>query len=229
MGKAKGGEKVTVDMNGAAVVPGNILDDIKGKDVAIVFDMGNGITWSVDGKSITGDKTGDIDFSVTVGTDFIPEDAINDVVGIRDSKQISLAYDGEFGFTAVLSIDMEADNAGMYANLFYYNVAAGKLEFICTDKIAADGTARLTFTHASDYVIAIDTEPMDGGPENPGESETSSVSDTSGDSAIISPGTGNNAWKPWGIIVVSAFVLLVGLGVLFEENRTRLQKSKKRK
>lgn len=47
---------------------------------------------------------------------------------------------------------MDAKNAGLYANLFYYNAAAGKLEFICADKIAADGTANLTFTHASAFI-----------------------------------------------------------------------------
>ena len=215
--KTKAGDEVVVEMNGSSVVPGDVLDEIKGKDSAIVFDMGSGITWSINGQSITADSVSDIDFTVKTGTNTIPVDIISNVIGERNSKQISLSYDGEFGFTAVLSINMEASNAGLYANLFYYNVAAGKLEFICADKIAADGTAGLTFTHASDYVIAIDTEPMNGEPE------------TSSDSVITSPGTGNDAWNPWCIIMVGAFVLLVGLGVFFEENRTRLQKSNKRK
>ena len=43
------------------------LDVYKRQDVTIVFDMGNGITWSVNGNSITTDKVSDIDFSVKVG------------------------------------------------------------------------------------------------------------------------------------------------------------------
>ncbi|MBO5386987.1 MAG: hypothetical protein J6A59_02435, partial [Lachnospiraceae bacterium] len=46
--------------------------------------------------------------------------------------------------------------AGYYANLFYYNPQAKALEYICSDVIAADGTAKLAFTHASDYIIVID-------------------------------------------------------------------------
>jgi len=38
-----------------------------------------------------------------------------------DKFQFSLAYDGEFGFTATLTVNMESKNAGLYANLFYYN------------------------------------------------------------------------------------------------------------
>lgn len=95
---AKDGDAVKVDMNGATVVPGDVLDTIAGKDVTIVFDMGNGITWSVNGNSITTDKVSDIDFSVKVGEEAgnnIPVDVINNVTGERYSIQISLAYDGE--------------------------------------------------------------------------------------------------------------------------------------
>lgn len=66
--------------------------------------MGGGILWSVDGKSITADKTADIDFSVKTGTNAVPVDIVNNVTGERYSIQLSLAYEGEFGFTAVLSI-----------------------------------------------------------------------------------------------------------------------------
>ena len=158
----KDGNSLIVEMNGSSVVPGDVFDKIKGKDITIVLDMGDGITWSVNGKSVTGDRTGDIDFTVKADTKTIPVDIINNVTGERDSRQISLAYDGEFGFTAVLSINVDAKNAGLYANLFYYNEKAGKMEFICADRVSEDGTAELTFTHASDYAIVIDKNPMDG-------------------------------------------------------------------
>ena len=209
--KTKAGDTVTVEMNGSAVVPGNVLDEIKGEDVTIVFDMGNGITWSVNGQNITSDKIGDIDFSVTIGTTTIPTDVINNVTGERYSQQISLAYDGEFGFTAVLSINMEASNAGMYANLYYYNEKTGELEFICADKIAEDGTAELTFTHASDYVIAIDTEPMDK-LEQVTEPESESQS-TEAESTQTGAEVNDDAWNPWWIIVIGIMVIVIGLGV----------------
>ncbi len=41
-----------------------------------------------------------------------------------------LAYDGEFGFTATLTINMESKNTGLYANMFYYNEQTGKLEVV---------------------------------------------------------------------------------------------------
>ena len=206
---AKDGDAVKVDMNGATVVPGDVLDTIAGKDVTIVFDMGNGITWSVNGNSITTDKVSDIDFSVKVGEEAgnnIPVDVINNVTGERYSIQISLAYDGEFGFTAVLSINMEAKNVGLYANLFYYNETTGELEFICADEIAEDGTADLTFTHASDYTIVIDEAPMDG---NGADDSTGTGSNN------VTTESKEDSWNPLWIIIIGAIVIVAGLGRFF--------------
>ena len=132
LAEAKSGDTVTVAMNGTTVVPKDVIDSIKGKDTTLVLDMGNGLSWKIYGKDIT-DAAGDIDFDVTVGADAgksIPVDVINNVTGERYSMNLTLAYDGEFGFTATLTVNMESKNAGLYANLFYYNEQTGELEFI---------------------------------------------------------------------------------------------------
>ncbi|MGN0429095.1 MAG: hypothetical protein ACI4E2_03410, partial [Acetatifactor sp.] len=227
--KTKDGDTVTVEMNGTSVVPDDVLDDIKGKDVTIVFDMGGGITWSVNGKSITADRVGDIDFTVKADTNTIPVDIISNVTGERYSKQISLSYDGEFGFTAVLSINMEAENAGLFANLFYYNEKTGEMEFICYDEIAADGTADLTFTHASDYAIVIDTEPMDSvsdgevlNGETDSDEEISTIENDKKDTQDVTEAD-SKTWNPWWVIIICIVVIVIGLGA-FIVIRKRNQK-----
>ena len=146
-------------------------------------------------------------------------ESINNVTGERYSTQISLSYDGEFGFTAVLSINMDAKNAGLYANLFYYNEKTGELEFICADEIAADGTTELVFTHASDYAVVIDTEPMDKGADE-ADGDKAEASETGNDSTQSGDGSTQNAaeaadsaWNPLWLIIVGAVVIVIGLGV----------------
>ena len=217
--KAEEGSIINVDMNGTRVVPGDIFDSIKGKDITITFDMGSGIIWSVDGKSITTDKAGDIDFSVKTETNAIPMDIINKclpsiVTGERYRIQISLAYEGQFGFTAVLFIGLGRENAGHTASLYYYNESTGELEFICANTVAEDGTVSLAFTHASDYVIAID-----GDEDKESGSVTEPVQlkkqDEDGTGPVEeSPQTGQ-AWRPWWLIVVGALVIIMGIGVFF--------------
>ena len=157
------GERVTVDMNGASVVPGDVFDEIRGKNVTIEFDLGGGISWFVNGKSVS-DKVGDIDFRVTYGeeaSDAIPVDLINALTGERTSMNVTLAYEGRFGFEAVLRINVGAANKGLVANLFYYNESTRELEFISAGEVDAEGFAYLRFTHASDYTIVLDEASME--------------------------------------------------------------------
>lgn len=205
-------------MNGSAVVPGDLFDSIKGKDITITFDMGNGILWSVDGKSITTDKAGDIDFSVKSGVKTVPVDIINNVTGKSYSIQISLAYEGEFGFTAVLSINLGKENAGYAASLYYYNESTGELEFICSDEVAQDGTVSLAFTHASDYVIAIDGDGEEGDgaaePVQPDNTVQAAGNGTAQDSDGIpeSPGTVQTG-RAWWMIAILLFITVIGAGI----------------
>ena len=208
--EAKSGDTVTVAMNGTTVVPKDILDSIKGKDVTLVLDMENGISWKINGKEIT-DAAGDIDFDVTVGADAgksIPVDVINNVTGERYSMNLTLAYDGEFGFTATLTVNMESKNAGLYANLFYYNEQTGELEFISAGQIDSDGNVELVFTHASDYTIVVDAKIM----------SDNGQADNKADETIPAPKTDDStskyAWNNTIIIIIGISIILIVFGAV---------------
>ena len=216
--EAKSGETVTVAMNGTTVVPKNIFDSIKGEDVTLVLEMGNGISWKINGQDIT-EPSGDIDFGVTVGADAgksIPVDVINNVTGERYSMNLSLAYDGEFGFTATLTINMESKNAGLYANLFYYNEQTGELEFVSAGQIDADGNVELEFTHASDYTIVVDVAVMDGG--NKDSINTTKDNGNAEDNTTIPASNADHAksdaWNPAIIIIIGICILLIVSGAV---------------
>ena len=209
--EAKAGDTVTVAMNGTTVVPKDVIDSIKGKDTTLVLDMGNGLSWKIYGKDIT-DAAGDIDFDVTVGADAgksIPVDVINNVTGERSSMNLTLAYDGEFGFTATLTVNMESKNAGLYANLFYYNEQTGELEFISAGQIDPDGNVELVFTHASDYTIVVDAKIMsDNGQADNKSDETIPASKTD-------DSTSKYAWNNTIIIIIGICIILIVFGAVF--------------
>ena len=209
--EAKSGDTVTVAMNGTTVVPKDVIDSIKGKDTTLVLDMGNGLSWKIFGKDITG-AAGDIDFGVTVGADAgksIPVDVINNVTGERYSINLTLAYDGELGFKATLTVNMESKNAGLYANLFYYNEQTGELEFICAGQIDSDGNVELVFTHASDYTIVVDTRIM----------SDNGQADNKADETIPAPKTdyitSKYAWNNTIIIIIGICIILIVFGAVF--------------
>ena len=209
--EAKAGDTVTIAMNGTTVVPKDVIDSIKGKDTTLVLDMGNGLSWKIYGKDIT-DAAGDIDFDVTVGADAgksIPVDVINNVTGEHSSLNLTLAYDGEFGFTATLTVNMESKNAGLYANLFYYNEQTGELEFISAGQIDPDGNVELVFTHASDYTIVVDAKIM----------SDNGQADNKSDETIPAPKTDDStskyAWNNTIIIIIGICIILNVFGAVF--------------
>lgn len=215
---AKDGETINVDMNGSTIVPQNIFESIKDRDITVIFDMGDEVTWTVNGKDIK-NIFGDIDFGISYGENAgagIPLDIINNVTGERYRVNLTLAHDGEFGFAAVLTINMDKKNAGLYANLFYFNKQMGKLEFICSDEIDAAGNAGLVFTHASDYTVIVDEKPMDradAGVEN-SSSEAEMDDGKNSDAEIIeSPHTGN-VWLPNWLIGLGAVMVILGAGAV---------------
>ena len=150
---ADDGDIITVDMNGTTELPKKILEAIKGKDIDIVLDMGNGFVWTINGNDVK--KTQSVDMSVSKGAK-IPVRVLNKVTGENSYITISLKHNGSFGFEAVLTVELSKKNKGLYANLYYYNSKTKKTEFISSDKIGSDGKADLGFTHASDYVIVLD-------------------------------------------------------------------------
>ncbi len=213
---AKDGDTIHIDMNGTTVVPGDIFDRLKGRDITITFDMGDGILWSVNGKSITRDadasldRAGEIDFDLKTGVSAIPVDIVNNVTGERYSIQISLAYSGEFGFTAVLSIGLGKENVGYTASLYYYNKTTGELEFICKDTVAEDGTVSLSFTHASDYVIAIDGDEEEGG-----MTESPKTDDEDVPAGEADTGEKDDIWNSIWAIAAGIIVIVLSFGIYF--------------
>lgn len=150
---AKAGDTYTVDMSEATVVPKNVLEAAKGKDVDIVLDM-NGYKWTINGNNIQADNLKDINLSVDTDSDAIPDDVISELAGNNPVKQISLAYSGDFGFKASLTYNIGSEYAGKYGNLYYYD-STGRMIFQNVGTIDADGNISLNFSHASEYAVVI--------------------------------------------------------------------------
>ena len=155
---AQPGETVTVDLSsGSTKLDKDVFETLAGKDVTLVVDLGDGLSWTVNGSDIPEDATlTDIDMGVTMNSDGIPVDVVNAITGEHGSVQLELAHDGAFGFTMTLAAPLGEENAGYWANLYYFNESTNKMTFETAAKINSDGTASLSFSHASQYAIVID-------------------------------------------------------------------------
>lgn len=144
-----------------AVVSVDFLEAVKEQAATVVLDLGNGISWVIDGSTIT--EAAEVNFDVTVGAGNIPEEKITEVAQGKEAVKISLAHDGDFGCKPEMKFPAGKENSGKYANLYYYNSETGELEFVCAELVAEDGYVTLKFDHASDYVVVIDEAAQVGG------------------------------------------------------------------
>ena len=151
------GDEITIDMGDETKVPAEIFESLAGKDVEISFDLGD-IQWSVNGADIPTDTDfTDLDLGVNLDTHGIPVNVINTITGEVGTVQITLAHNGEFGFTMTLTAPLGVENSGYWANLYHYDEDADQLTFETAAEIDADGSVSLPMSHASQYAIVIDT------------------------------------------------------------------------
>ena len=151
------GSTVTVDMNGTTEVPAEVFEAVAGKDVTLELDMGGGVKWEINGQDIPTDlDITDLDLGVSLNTSDIPMDVINMVTGEKSTVQLSLAHDGEFGFTMTLTAPVGTQNKGLWANLYHYDTTRKQMLFETAAQVDSSGNVALKFTHASEYAIVLD-------------------------------------------------------------------------
>ena len=156
---AQPGETVTVDLSsGSTTLDKEVFETLAGKDVTLVIDLGDDVSWTVKGSDVPEDADfTDIDMGVTMNSDGIPVDVVNAITSEHGSVQLELAHDGAFGFTMTLTAPLGKENAGYWANLYHYDEEAEALNFEAAAKIDEDGSVTIPFSHASQYAIVIDT------------------------------------------------------------------------
>ncbi|WP_342757059.1 Ig-like domain-containing protein [Kineothrix sedimenti] len=155
--------RATIDMKNNTVLYEESISSIRGQDVDIVLNMGNSISWTINGSNIVADEANGIDMGVTIGTGNIPSGLLDAVKGNDENNtviELTLSHDGTFDFAPILTINTAKDNAGRIANLFYYNPDSSKLEFVDTVEVTQTGDISFTFTHASDYAVIISDSSM---------------------------------------------------------------------
>ncbi len=148
-------EIVTMDMSKTGMIYAETLKQISEQGTEVVLRVSDNASWTIDGSEINTEEFSDIDLKVTLDDSRIPKDKLKILTENEQYVEMSLAHDGEFGFTMQLSVKLEDAEAGQYANLFYYNEETEAFEFMCASEISSTKEAVFAFTHASDYVIII--------------------------------------------------------------------------
>lgn len=198
------GSTVKISMGRATIVPKDILEAARGKDVNIVLEM-EGYSWTINGTTVLSKNLEDINLEVTRHTNYIPNRIVSALAGSNPVEQISLTHNGHFGFTANLTLNVGNQYAGQDGNLYYYN-SDGKMVFINAGTIDNNGNVSLAFSHASDYAIVITKKQ---------------VSVTDGTDTSILPETGDTVpMKLFALLAVSVGTI-VFVNIMGKKNKMK--------
>ena len=155
---AKDGDTVEITLStGNTKLDKEVFEELAGQDITLVVKLSGGVGWTVNGRDIPQNANlTDIDMGVSMNTSSIPVDLINMVTGEMGTVQMTLAHDGEFGFTMTLTAPVGVENKGLWANLYHYDTTLKQMLFETAAQVDASGNVALKFTHASEYAIVLD-------------------------------------------------------------------------
>ncbi len=212
-------KNVTIDMKNNTVLYEEAISSIRGKDIDVILNMGNSISWTINGSNIVADEANGIDMGVTPDTGSIPDALIMRASALSTTGTViglSLVHNGPLDFHPVLAISTAPENAGLAANLYYYNPDSEQLEFMDAVEIDENGTICFTFSHASDYVIIISETVMtdtgvivsDHSAGNEPSSESPSEDNDGGPLSEEEP----SGLQPTAMIII-AVILLIAIAI----------------
>ncbi|MBR6239048.1 MAG: Ig-like domain-containing protein, partial [Lachnospiraceae bacterium] len=96
--------------------------EAKNEDMEITLPAGEGAMWTISDDSVSEEMLAGMDLTVSLDKEDVNiPDKVIDKLKTDDYMLMSIAYDGEFGFDAVLTIDTGKEHTGKYANLYYFN------------------------------------------------------------------------------------------------------------
>ncbi|BCJ94249.1 hypothetical protein acsn021_18180 [Anaerocolumna cellulosilytica] len=161
---------ITFHMNKDTIIPKEVLEVVQGKPVQLNLILDNGMVWTINGVDVAKEAIKTTDLGVKWNEGNIPEkagkkflQAVNEPV----SRQISLIHEGDFGFTATLTINLNrlaegekeallrADGKHKVAGMYYYNPKSGTFTLQSSSQIETNGIVKFTFDHASDYILLV--------------------------------------------------------------------------
>lgn len=206
VGVSEAGDTVQIAMENATVVPKELLEAIKGKDITLLLIM-DGYTWTIRGGSVLSNDLTDVNLKVIRNTHYIPNGLVEELAGSDPVEQISLEYNGDFGFTGVLTLNVGNQYTGKTGSLYYYD-SSGKMVFMNAGTIDEQGNVSLLFSHASDYALVISGENAGSS----GGSNTTTVSTVkTGDTTPVSL---------YGILLLTgAAGMITAAGVVVRQRR----------
>lgn len=142
------------------IVPNTIVKTLQAGKGTLGMHVGMGVTFSISAADIPQNRSdGSINLTVNAGAVKVPAEQMKEkTAGAVASRQVSMAERGSFGMNVNMHFSLGKENAGKYANLYYYNEISSRLEYLGSYQINSDGQAMFGITGGADFLLTVTEE-----------------------------------------------------------------------
>lgn len=155
------GDSSVFDVTEEKVLPAQAIELIKGRDIEIVLEIEDSYSWAINGQDVSSAETKDINLEINQDKGEVPESMLADIASGKDTVELDLEHDGEFGFKADISYNIGSEFSERPATLYYYNESENKMDKVQDVVVNADGKVVISLNHASSYVVVMDQINID--------------------------------------------------------------------
>lgn len=209
---------VAVEMNGTTEVPATVLATAKQTGSELILGMSNDVVWSIEASAI-GSNVADVDMGIVENVQSIPQEVLTSAASEGTvEKQFDLKHEGDFGFAAKLTIKVNTNAAGKYANLLYYNKATNAMEVIGSSKVNDKGEATFQMTHASSYAVVVTEKEMAQAAASAGSSPAN---------VVKTEKKSNSGWIWFAVIAVIVLVIAIA-AVLYMRRKQAIEDARRK-
>ena len=169
--------------------------------------------WVIRGLTLT-DVSEDVDLGILRDESRIPAGLVNELAGVYPREIFSVENRAANFLFTEMDLKLGKENAGKYANLYYYVENENRLKHQQTKQISDLGYASFTIPEATDYLLLVQpSENME--PES--APVISDVNDSITDEYANTPKSGGKLW----ILIISLIGILPIAILLFASGERR--------
>jgi len=214
--KTKEPGDIYIAMNGGAVVPGDVLAKVSGRNVNCHFIMDDTFIWVINGRDLSVEPAS-TDLRVSANSGLIPAKLITDLAGVYPYEEFSVEHYGTFSFNPQLVMRLGGENEGKNAYLYCYNQNDFRLELLDTVEVNDTGKVSFELPDSADYVVIVG--PVQG-TDQPEEETTEGYQRNTESKANDFVNEPKSSGKLWIIIITVIALLLFGFILFMPKGKT---------
>ena len=221
-------EPVVINLNEDTAIPAAVFEKAAETATELEILASANATWTIDPSNVNVtdvQELGRINLGIDENTSSIPSEALATVESASENQKVDhtfdIRHDGNFGFNARLTLKVATAEPGKYANLYWFNEAIKKMQYIDSAVVNEKKEATFNLSHASSYAVVVSDALMsqesvkeEAKAEIASEATGADNGNTAQTNSTTEQKTKKKSNSSVAVIIIILFVLLVGLAVV---------------